>query len=331
MSLSWRILTSNTTEAWDLAARGASNATFFQTKAWADLFSKTFPSWKTDPVVIEFSDGNIMVLPTLKHSLTGYRECMVPHVYGGPMFSRPPLDEHLQVVNTALTWFGDVTFVENPFEPNRRDQDYLARWQMETTVTDLTPGYDSLWKLFRKNHRRNFKSAVKQGVTEDLARSVEDVNAYFEIYQDALKRWGEKANGFYPRALFRNMFEMPEFGKSIRMWVARKDGMVIGGTINVYHGSQVICWHAVYHSGYFSAHAAPLLIISAIENACKEGYRWFDLMGPNKHLKKVQHFKDGFATQPLPYNSYYSNNSIKGILFKRYRRLKEKSWKQCPM
>lgn len=331
MSLTWSIITHNTTEAWNSVVQGSSSATFFQTKAWADLFTKTFPKWKTNPLILEFSDGNLMVLPSIQHSLSGYQECMVPHVYGGPVFFRQPQEEHLEAVNTGLTWFSDVTLVENPFEPYKREQDYLARWRLETTVTDLTSGYDSLWKRFRKNHRRNFKSAVKQNVTVDLARSVEDVNAYFEIYQDALKRWGDTAYGFYPRALFRNMFEMPEFGKGIRMWLARKDEMVIGGILVVYHGAQAICWHAVYHSEYFSAHAAPLLIVSAIENACKEGYRWFDLMGPNKHLKKVQHFKNGFATQRLPYNAYYSNNSIKGILFKRYRRYKEKSWKQCPM
>ena len=198
MNLTWRILTNNVNEVWDQIMQGASSATFFQTKTWADLFSKTFPIWKTDPVIIEFSDGNLMVLPMLRHSLTGYRECMVPHVYGGPIFLHPPMDEHLQVVNKILKWYGDITFIENPFDPYRRGQDFLARWSMETTVTDLTPGYDLLWPRFRRNHRRNFKSAVKQGVSIYLANSREDINIYFKIFQNCIQRWVRTHVGFIP-------------------------------------------------------------------------------------------------------------------------------------
>lgn len=331
MSLTWHILTNNVNEVWDQIMQGASNATFFQTRAWADLFSKTFTFWKTDPVIIEFSDGNIMVLPILRHSLTGYRECMIPHVYGGPVFLHPPMDEHLQVVNKVLKWYGDITFVENPFDPYRRGLDFLARWSMETTVTDLTPGYDILWKRFRTKHRQHYNSAVKKGISETVAASLNDIDVYYNIYRNSLHRWGKNARGFYPRSLFRNMLNMPEFGRSIKMWLARKDGIPIGGNIVLYHGIQAVNWHAAYLSSNLSDHPSPFLTITAIKDACEKGYRWFDFMGPNNHLKGVQHFKDGFAAQPLPYNAYYANNTIKGIIFKRYRRFKEKSLRLCPM
>ena len=89
MALTWDLLTSSANEVWDSVVEASSSATFFQTRAWVDLFSKTFAGWKTDPVVFEFSDGNLMAWPTLRHSLTGYRESMACHVYGGPVFLRP--------------------------------------------------------------------------------------------------------------------------------------------------------------------------------------------------------------------------------------------------
>jgi len=54
-------------------------------------------------------------------------------------------------------------------------------------------------------------------------------------------------------------------------------------------------------------------------------------MGPNQHLKGVQHFKDGFASQRLPYDVYYGLNSVRGILFSRYRRFKERTLRRCPL
>jgi len=50
------------------------------------------------------------------------------------------------------------------------------------------------------------------------------VDAYFSIYADSLRRWGDGAIGFYPRRLFREMLGMPEFGQAFsfnsRAWTA---------------------------------------------------------------------------------------------------------------
>ena len=126
------------------------------------------------------------------------------------------------------------------------------------------------------------------------------------------------------------MLDMPEFGNSIKMWLAKKDGLIIGGAIILYHGNQTIYWHLAIHSKYYSAHAATFLAFTFIETACKEGYRWFDFMGPLSRAKGVQHFKDGFAIQKLPYNRFYSNNSYKGRIFNRFRHFKENSLRLCP-
>lgn len=71
-----------------------------------------------------------------------------------------------------------------------------------------------------------------------------------------------------------------------------------------YHGEQAIYWYGCPDSAHMSFHPSTLLLVTVIEEACKEGYRWFDLVGPNQHLKGVQHFKEGFASEPLRYNAY---------------------------
>jgi len=229
------------------------------------------------------------------------------------------------------TWFPDVTLVENPFAGYRREQDGLARWRLSTTATDLRPGFDPLWRRFRDTHRRHVRSAEKQGVEVSPAASPADVDAYYELYRASLQRWGDGATGFYPRSLFHNLAGSSAYGEGIRLLLARKDGAVIGGIVVLTHGAQAVYWHGVSDAAFASAHPSPLLLVSAIRRACEDGVRWFDFMGPNEHLKGVQHFKDGFASERLPYDAYYAHNSVRGLLFARFRRLKEQRLHRCPL
>lgn len=331
MGLNWTVLEHGRGAAWDAAIGASSYATFFQSRQWAELIARTFPQWSPDPVVVEFSDGNAMVLPALRHKRTGYRESMVPHVYGGPVFLQPPTGEHLEAAASAPTWFSDVTLIDNLFAPYRQELQGLARWQLETTATDLTSGFDTLWARFRDTHKRHYKAALKRGASVAIADSSEDADAYYAIYRASLDRWGDGATGFYPRQLFRNIVAMPESGKGIHLRLAKLNGAVIGGIVTVYHGTQATYWHGVSADGETGVRPSPFLLIDAIQDACSNGFHWFDLMGPNEHLRGVQHFKDGFASQRLPYNAYYALNSIRGILFSRFRKLKERRLRRCPL
>src|SRR5437868_15075061 len=112
MSLSWRLLDSGITEAWNTVTAACPGVTFFQTKSWADLFCSTFRLWRPATVAMEFSDGNLMVLPMVRNSIFGSCESMIPHVYGGPMFLRPPDAEHLEAAPLVPTRYPDARLLD---------------------------------------------------------------------------------------------------------------------------------------------------------------------------------------------------------------------------
>lgn len=331
MTLRWEVMRDGVEEAWDAVVQTSPTATFFQRRAWAEVIERTFPRWRPAPVALEFSDGNVGVLPLMRHAPIGHRESMPPHVYGGPVFLRPPGALHLEAAQSVATWYPDVTLVDNPFCGYRREQDGLARWQLTTTATDLRAGFDTLWGRFRDSHRRHVRSAERQGVTSGLAESLADVDAYYAIYRDSLRRWGAGARGFYPRALFRNLFRSSEFGRGIRLLLARKDGAVIGGIVVLHHGTQTTYWHGASHAAHASAHPSPFLLVSALREACAAGQHWFDFGSQDRHMQGVQHFKDGFASQRLVYDAWYSSNSVRGLLFTRYRTRRERRFHRCPL
>lgn len=200
---------------------------------------------------------------------------------------------------------------------------------MSTQVLELTQGFDQIWKGFRKGHRADVKAARRKGVEVSVATALQEVNAYYEAYRDALQRWGKQASGFYPKRLFRNLFERPEYSEAIKLWLAHLNGEVIGGAWVFYHRDHTVYWHGTVHSAYMAYHPAHLLVAMAIEDACRSGFRWFDF-NPSGGLQGVEHFKSGFGAQRLEFYVYRRQTPI-GKAFRLYRYLKERYLRQCSL
>ena len=331
MDLNWTLLENGAIDqAWDEVAASSPGATFFQTRAWANLLCTTFPHWRPDPVVIEFSDGNLMVLPMLRRLHVGHRASMLPNVYGGPLFRRPPDERHLEAIEKVPRWYPNITLLDNPFSPYGWEADGLVKWRCWTQVTDLSPGFATLWKNFRKGHRNGFKVAQRNGITVTIATRQPEVDAYYEVYRDSLRRWGKEATGFYPRELFRRLLQMPEYGKNVRLWLAHRDGKVIGGLVMLYQSLHAVTWHGSTHSAYMSLQAETLLSLTAMKAACQEGFHWFDFMANNSSMAGVARFKEGFASERRKYNSYYLRSPL-GRAFDQYSALKERYLRRCPL
>jgi len=130
VELAWKLLDGDVAGAWDSVMAAASSATFFQTRAWAELLSRTFPGWRPDPVLIEFSDGNLMVLPMMRHRRTGYRECTL-RIYTGVRCSSVRRQRPSRGGRRRSDLVSGRHGRREPLRPYRRDQPGLARWRLE--------------------------------------------------------------------------------------------------------------------------------------------------------------------------------------------------------
>ena len=333
MKLTWRYLGGEERDtAWNRVSSTCRQATFFHTKVWSSALEETFPRWVAHPVAIEFSDGNLMVMPLMRRRdrlfKSGYKESMLPGVYGGPLFLSSPGKAHWKEVWSAVNQFSNIIIWGNPYL-KYLDSPKGEKRTLFTQALDLREGFDKVKKGFRKGHKANIKVARREGVEVDVAATLETVTAYYNIYRDSLRRWGRQAGGFYPGRLFYNLFRQPEYGRAIRLWVARWNGVVIGGALIFYHNEHAVYWHGVVHPAYMNLHAAHLLLSTAIEDACRSGFRWFDF-NPSGGLKGVEHFKNGFGTRYLEFYSYRRLNPA-GKAFRVYRYLQEHYLKQCSL
>ncbi len=319
------------TSVWTHVCERSDAATFFHTRVWADVLASTFRQWTSKPLAIEFADGNLMVLPLMQRQALlpkqRYCESMPPGVYGGPIFAEHPSQTHSHAILKALDEFSNVIVYGNPFSSHNGFPAADCR-TLHTHVLDLDVGMKRIAKGFRKGHAANISAARRKGVEISVASRLEDVDAYFSVYQDTLARWGQKAGGFYPKRLFHNLFQLPQYGRTVRLWLASHRGTVIAGAWLFYHNRHAVYWHGAMLARYMHCHPVHLMLAEAIEESCSQGFRWFDF-NPSGGFEGVGHFKRGFGAQRFEFPAWRRLGAM-GKVFRAKRYFQETVLHTCP-
>lgn len=316
--------------AWSEVLKSPCRATFFHTRAWAEILEATFSSWKASPLALRFPDGNHAVVPLMRRRLLGvgpyYYESMLPGVYGGPLFLRDGTTEQWEAVWSALACLRNVVLLGNPYRAWTIAPRLETR-AVYTHVLDLSRGFAAVSRGFSKGHRADISAARRDGVTLREASCEADVDRYYELYQESLARWGSGAGGFYPKKLFLAMLHRPEFGSAIKLWTAYYRGSMIGGAWMFSWSDHVVYWHGASNSEGRKFHAAHAIVSAAMLAACEGGYRWFDF-NPSGGLRGVETFKAAFGAQRVEFR-YYRMLDVFGKVQRACRFWKQKYLKRC--
>jgi len=309
---------------WDEVCANADGGTHFHTQAWARVLVETFPAWHVATRVWRLGEGNVCVLPALERG--GCLESMLPGVYGGPLFLKPPTDADWHSlwaqVDALPAWFlyGNP-FVRTVGEPQGE------REELFTQVLDLAPGFERLQAGFRRRYRAGIRSAARHGLEVTQAQDLEDVEGYCDVYEDTLRRWGPRARGFYPRDLFRSLHLVSRTDERVKLLVVRSHGELIAGAWFFRHGGHVAYWHGAVRADRMREHPMHLLMATAIEDACRAGARLFDF-NPSAGLAGVEHFKRGFGAEDLPFASWRRSGPLDKAA-DGLRRARERWLKRC--
>ena len=120
------------------------------------------------------------------------------------------------------------------------------------------------------------------------------------MYQDALRRWGERATSRYPFAVFRALGRYD--AQRVRLWLVRKSGAIIGGILVLYHNQHAVYWHGAFIAAFFEYRPSNLVHAEAIRDACERGYQWYDF-NPSGGHEGVVRFKQSFHPQTLYFHA----------------------------
>lgn len=148
-------------------------------------------------------------------------------------------------------------------------------------MLDLSAGPDALFRKFSQTRRNDIRRAIRCGVSVDLAKSPDDVSAYYAVYV----AWARYRS--FPITGEEQFQELFASTKNRRLLLARHKGEVIAGVVLRFFPGGVV-EHAANSSLQSALHLKPndLLRWRAIEWACAEGLIRCSLGGSNLFLRR---------------------------------------------
>lgn len=288
---------------WDEAWNSCLYSTYFHSREWSEIWAEySHGEFAPDPLGITLSDGVRVILPFTKvklfKGLTQQHLSSPGGTFGG-WLAKVSLDESHQklVMGIILKRFPNLIWRFNPYETVKFIAGTGGLTQGETRVLDLSLDFNSIVRGWTKGHVSAAHKALKAGVGIHLAESLADWRKYFQVYEDSLKRWGNKTTSIYSWDLFETLYRRRSI--NIKLWLAAYRGDVVAGALCFYSPSHVVYWHGAVLSSHFELRPVNLLIYEAIRDASARGSKWFDF-NPSGELEGVLAFKRSFGAKQLP-------------------------------
>lgn len=293
---------SATNNEWDTIWQKCDYATYFHSREWANIWHQyTKGKLKAEPKIIGFSDGKFALLPIsfqkIYRGLTKMYISSPAGTFGGWISQNNLNKTHTNLlVNFCNTKLGNLLWRINPYDPILSKMDLPNSQYDETHAIKLNNDFNSLYKQWTKGHRSAVKKAIREGICIRVASTIDDWKDYYEVYQDSLRRWGEKTSSQYDWSFFYLIGKLNS--PNIKLWLALKEDKIIAGAVCLSAKNHIVYWHGAALSDYFKLRPVNLLIYEIVKKSCQEGYLWFDF-NPSSDHEGVKSFKKSFASKEL--------------------------------
>jgi len=290
-----------TAAEWDALWRECEHATFFQSRGWAEVWERaTRGRVSPNAKCVLFRNGAMALLPlSIEHKPLGPRTVSSPAAtYGGWLTTHALGGEETDALAQVLLGESrDLFWKLNPFDPTVSAIALPPTEPDDTQVLDLASGFEAIRRGWTKGHRAAATQAFRAGVEVRLANGAPDWNAYFELYEDSLRRWGSRTLTRHPRALFDELRTLAS--PDVRLWLAEHEGEPVAGALCFAARRHLVYWHGAARESALSVRPVHALIHEIVRQACDEGaHTWFDF-NPSGPLDGVRAFKQGFGARTL--------------------------------
>lgn len=304
-------------QEWDEIWDQCGYATFFHSREWAEIWSKyTEGRTRPDGRLLVFEDGRKALLPLSVErkyrNLVSTFHSSPAGGFGGWISCDDLSPEHAQALIDYLRKLPRLQWRLNPHDPNAVNIQSIFDEPAESFVIDLDGSRDNFLRSWARGARDAVNQARRSGVTIRRGSSASDWDAYFEVYQDSLRRWGDKATSRYTRELF-DLLQASSSGH-IHLWLAERDGQVIAGAVNLASRELVIGWHLSALEAAFKLRPVNLLLFKSIADYSEQGFRRFDLGTSGGH-ENISEFKRRLGSEPMPAPSLdHRSPLMRGVL-----------------
>lgn len=302
------IVTNVKEEDWKNFLDSCAAATIYHTPEWESFLIKTF-GYESKYLFSKNENGEIegfLPLFYLRSKITGNRLCSVPfsHICGyiGSEDSKSLLIEEgvniYSKLNADYLEIRDFSALET----------FCFQNSFSTHILDLCSDVDKVWyKLEKKSARWATTKSKSLGVEASSTNNIEDLKEFYEINALTKRDLGVPC---HPWKFFKNMFEL--LNNYVTLYVAKYNNEIIAGGIIESFKDNVLYGYGAAHPDYLKFHPYNAFIWKSIEDACINGYTYFDFGRTSYDNKGLFDFKKRWGTtEKKLYYSYYPANPEK--------------------
>ncbi len=277
--------------------------TVFHSRGWLEALSRTYGF---EPVGVTSSDSEEpisggIVFCRCSSRLTGRRLVGLPFSdHADPLVGSG--EELAALLRALASSFPGAGYRYTELRPLSFDE---ASWPAESGFRvcsrflyheiDLGVGAGAVWDgLHRDCIRRKVRRAEREGVVyREGAKDAALINDYYWLHQLTRRRQGVPPQPF---AWFRNLAEcLPE---SVRFRVAYHGSRPVAGIVTLAFRDRLVYKYGASDERFNALGGTPLLFWRAIEAACEQGMRVFDLGRCDLDNRGLATFKERLGGRP---------------------------------
>jgi len=169
----------------------------------------------------------------------------------------------------------------------------------------------NLWKkLDKKSVRWAIGKAKKSGVTTRWGNSLLDIDDFYKIFRLTRRKLGVPG---FPLSFFRALWEELAKNDLMRVCLAQFNGQPIAGAIFFTFKDTIIYAYAGSNKAYLNLRPNNLVLWDAMEWACNNGFRRFDMGEDSPNNKGLVTFKSRWGCEQAAFPNFYFLNKIQNI------------------
>jgi hypothetical protein len=315
-----RVVSPAPRDVWQQLVEADPHACPFQLPEWTDALCAE-GKWQDVSRLYEFRSGRAVVLPLVRRNYltqhVGF-EGSLPKTwgYGGAIAADAIRSSELDSIVDDLLHSAPLHLSIRPNPLLADTWSRSAAGRMTPTprvahVLDLSEGFEHIWRdCFSGRARRAVRKAERAELTIERGTSGALMSDFYNLYNGWIIRRARERR--IPRLIPQMRAEPPgkfslvgrHLGERCRVLLARLDGHPVAGLILLVYRNSAIYWR-----GYSDLEltrrtcANNLLQRIAIEEACKEGCRYYD-MGESGGVASLESFKEEFGARPRMFAEY---------------------------
>lgn len=280
-------------ELWKEFVNENPKSTIYHTPEWVSVLERTFDYRSKHLFAIDDSEKILGFIPMfhVKSKIFGSRLSCLPFSHicgfiGEEKVKKEILNEAIEISEKLKSKLEIRDLVD--------DKRFQTIGGFYTYVLRLSNDLKEVWSRLGRDVKRAIKKAQIDGVIVENNSDSSALKEYIDLNFVNRKNLGVPA---HPSRFFENLFK--ELEDNMRLYLAKFKNEVIGGGLFLYFKDTVLYGYGASNPKYLKLHPNHAILWKAIEDACKEGFVYFDFGRASLNESGLRAFKLRWGTEEI--------------------------------